>query len=179
VTPKTFYAKDLLSTAAQVEAANQLMNVLLVRRMMQGERLSFWARKWGRPQPALHKSTATMRSLLVALEKGNTGISLYIPDPMPLRELEAKPDVYGPLLDRIEMEACMDLDDGRTEALIRRMFDKEPQYVFAGRVGRAPKKDDKKQKRGPGRPKGAKNKPKVPQHDGDGWLMPDGSRLAT
>lgn len=174
--PTIYYAKDLLKTAEQVEAANRLVNCLLVRRLMYGERLSYWARKWRRSQPALHKSAALMRSLLVAREKGYADFTHVIPDPMPMKELEAKPDVYGPMLDRIEMEACLELDDGRTEAVIRAMFEKEPRVVFASRLGGPPAK---KVKRAPGRPKGSKNKPKTPQHDGEGWLMPDGSRLTT
>lgn len=172
-----YYAKDLLKSPAQAEAAHSLMMALLVRRLMRGERVSYWERKWQRSPASLFQSVARMRSLLVAREKGYADLTVAIPDPMPLRELEAKPDVYGPMLDRIEMEACMELDDGRTEALIRQMFSDTPQALFAFREPNPVKRT--KAKRGPGRPKGSKNKPKTPQHDGEGWLMPDGSRLNT
>lgn len=174
-----YSAKDLLqNNAAKGEAANLLLGVLLTRDVMTGRSVGYWARVWGRPEAGLFPLFARTRSLLVVRKRGGKDLSLVIPDPMSVHELQRDRDTYGPLLDALEMEACMELEDERAEALIRQMFSDRPQAIFVLR-DRDSKKRASTPKRPPGRPKGSKNKPKTPQHDGEGWLMPDGSRLTT
>lgn len=170
-----YYARKLCSSAERQQAAHTLLMALLVRKIMEGTQQSFWENKWGRRPMSLYTSVAKMRSLLAARRSGVRDLSSTIPDPVPLKELRENPDIYGPLLDDIEIEACMTLDDdeGRAEAVIRQMFDKEPRALFFLRAER-PKPRDPKRK--PGRPKGSKNKPKADQTE-EGWLMPDGLRI--
>jgi hypothetical protein len=174
-----YSAKDLLqNNAAKGEAANLLLGVLLTRDVMKGRSVGYWARLWGRTEAGLFWLFARTRSLLVVRKAGGKDLTNWIPDPMSLHELQRDRDTYEPMLDALEMEACLELEDARAEALIRQMFSDRPKAIFVLR-DRETKKRAATPKRGPGRPKGAKNKPKVPQHDGDGWLMPDGSRLPT
>lgn len=170
--PKTYYAKDLFKNPGQAQAAQTLLNCLLVQRMMRGERVSYWARKWGRKIETMIKSTALMRSLVVARQRGARDLSLHTPDPMSVVELVEGAAVYGPLLDEIEAEASLALADERAEALIRGMFVDEPPALFAYMETR-PKREPKRK---PGRPPGSKNKPKPGQTE-EGWLMPDGTRV--
>lgn len=174
MTLPVYYAKDICKSPAQAEAAQTLLIVLLVRRLMRSESLSYWERRWKRAPASMYQSTVRMRSLLVARKNGRSSLDGYTPDPASLLELEQQADVYGPILDDIEQDACLTLDDGRVEALVRQMFNDEMHGLFAYRQ-RKPSK--RAAKRGPGRPKGAKNKPKVPQRDEAGWLMPDGTRI--
>lgn len=173
-----YYAKDLLHTAEQIEAAHALFSALLVRRMMNGQTLTFLARRWGRAQRGINIAAERARVELAYRERNATPEQrrLWIPDPMPLARLIEKHDTFSALLDDMEMDASLALDDERTEALIRGMFSDSPKALyFTKEAPRAAK--PKKAKRAAGRPKGAKNKPKTHDRDDEGWLMPDGRRV--
>ncbi len=176
-TPTMYYSKDLLNTAEQIDAAHVLFGTLLLRRMLDGQRASFLARRWGRPLAGVLKAAERIRVELAYRERGLRSDQShgFIPDPMPVaRIMRGEFDVT---LDDIEREACLALDDGRTEALIRGMFGSNPQALYFTKETPRTAKAKTAPKRAPGRPKGAKNKPKGDDRTDEGWLMPDGRRV--
>lgn len=177
--PTPYYAKDLLKTAEQVEGAHLLFGALLTRCMIRGQRLNYFARMWGRTGPGLFKAAEQARVELAYREHKVPADKrhLVIPDPVPLSKLTENEDTYSTLLDDVERDACLALDDERTEALIRGMFVGRPTAVYFTKEVRRAAKAKAAPKRSPGRPKGAKNKPKGHDRDDDGWLMPDGRRV--
>lgn len=180
-TVPVYYAKELLSNAAQIDAAHALLSALLVRQMARGQRLSYLARLWGRSLRGINLASEQARTELAYRERKAPVDQRHlwgIPDPVPLVKLMSNPEVYLPLLDDMEMDAALALADDRTEALIRGMFTDKPQALyFTKQVMGVSKAKKKPAKRKAGRPKGAKNKPKTHDRDDAGWLMPDGRRV--
>jgi hypothetical protein len=178
-TPPVYYSKDLLKTAEQIEAAHLLLSTLLARRMADGQRLSYLARRWGRNQRGINAAAEQARVELAYRERGvpQEKRHFWIPDPVPLTKLVNHRETFLPMLDDMEMEACLALDDPRTEALIRGMFTSDPPALYFTKEAPRTAKAKTAPKRAPGRPKGAKNKPKSDDRNDEGWLMPDGRRV--
>lgn len=178
--PRTYYAKNLLGTQAQTNAAARLIAVLSVQSAAQGVRLAFLARRWGRDYQGVFRNTIPVRVELARRVSGRTRVD---PDPVPIEELVAHAARYLPILREMEQEAVEALADARTEAVIRQMFTPDIKAVLLIRAPKRPPRAETNPKRGPGRPKGSVNRPKTittaEPPAADGWQMPDGTILRT
>lgn len=175
-----YYANNLLRTPEQVDAADLLLGLLLLRKQVEGQNVSYYANKWRVDRGRIYTTAQRVRALIRAKALGaprpteflqEAGALLTVPD---IRSDYRK---YAPIFDDIERLLTLELDDGRTEALIRGMFKDECNAVFMRRKPKRLPRAVSHPRRGPGRPPGSKNKPKVSGATEDGWVMPDGERI--
>jgi len=180
--PRVYYANQLLGTQRQQQAADRLLGLLVLQQMLKGVRTSFLAYKWDRPSSAVYGLSNRVRGMILQRSHGVQDLySEYALDAgqLPVQTIREDFAKYGPIFKQVEDELVKDLRDDRVEALIRHMFEDEPQAIYASH--RSP---DRKRaafeagvKRGPGRPAGSKNKPKDVVSEGESWPLPDGYRL--
>ena len=177
-----YYANNLLRTTTQMEAADLLLGLLLLRRQVEGQNLTYYANKWRVDRGRVYTNAQRIRALVNAKAEGFPRPTEYLQSTgtlLPVDTIKSNYRKYAPVFDDLERELTLELDDGRTEALIYGMFEDGCNAVFMRRRPKRLPRAVSHPKRGPGRPPGSKNKPKTPHHDGEGWLMPDGSRLST
>lgn len=174
-----YYANNLLRTTAQMEAADLLLGLLLLKRQVEGQNLTYYANKWRVDRGRVYTNAQRVRALVWAKAEGLSRPTEFLQDTgtmLAVGDIKSNYRKYAPIFDALERELSLELEDGRTEALIYGMFKDECNAVFLRRRPKRLPRAVSHPKRGPGRPKGAKNKPK-PVQDTEGWLMPDGQRL--
>jgi hypothetical protein len=178
--PRLYYANQLLGTQRQQQAADRLLGLLTLKQVLNGVRTSFLAFKWGRAGSAVYGLSNRARGMVYQRsQKVQDLYAEYALDAalLPVQIIRENFAKYGAVIDQVEAELVRDLNDKRVEALIRQMFNDEPEAVYCSH--RSP---DRKRaafeagvKRGPGRPAGSKNKPKEPPRpESEAWPMPDG-----
>lgn len=174
-----YYAANLLRRQAQIDAADLLVGLLLLRRQCEGQNLSYYAYKWRVEKGRLYTCAQRARALVRAKVAGAPRPTEFLQEAgamLPISDMRANFRKYAPACDDIEQDLVLELEDERTEALIYGMFKDDCNAVFLRQRPKRLPRAVTHPRRGPGRPPGSKNKPK-PAQDGDGWLMPDGQRL--
>lgn len=173
-----YYANTLLPNPQKIEAADLLLGTLLLVRQLEGQNISYFANKWrvnnGRLYTNCERARGEAQRRLLGLPRDllqEAGRAL------PVSEMRANFRKYAPILEAQEADLCAELDDRRTELLIRGMFKDDCNAVFVRQRPKTLPRTPAARRRGPGRPPGSKNRPKKPLNATDGWVMPDGRPL--
>lgn len=175
-----YYAAHLLSSRNQIEAADHLLGVLLLRKQLEGHNLSYYAARWNVTYARVNGNVQRARGALYL--RNAPGVH-DTSDPqlhayrLPLKAIQADYRKYAEMIGDFERDLVFDLDDERTEALIRQMFRDDCRAVFLRQRPKRQPRSVTHPRRGPGRPPGSKNKPKVAEATSDGWVMPDGFEM--
>lgn len=179
MTVRHYYATALLPSNKQINAADLLLGLLLLRQRLKGQNYVYFANLWNVTYARVNGNSQRARGALYSFMAG----APWPEDPQrvsPMLTLEAIRADYRKhalAMDAMEAKLCEELSDARTEALIRQMFNDDCNGAFLRQRPKRLPRAATHAPRAPGRPAGAKNKPKLPDQNESGWLMPDGTRI--